>query len=494
MVWPESEVLPVKLKLLLASLVLALAPAYAELTLKSDFVNSPSLVSDIGPTYSITRATNATSTDDSGNLVVVTSGNARFPGSPFSGGAHTGSGTSNGLLIEEARTTIATWTEDASNAAWVKSNITVGSDSVTAPDGSTNTNCRLTATAGNGTILQTVTSASANRAYSVYLKRITGTGDIDLTTDGGTTWTTKTLTSEWQRFDISQAAVTDPSFGVRIVTSGDEIDFWGSQQETGLFATSYIANNSATASVTRNADAIDPNTDTSWYTSTTDGGSIYIHGSILPGSLGKGEKIPFFTSGGDNVYTRLNNTNSNHVSIGLGATAILSGSAPSDAENGTRIVFAFAENDCIQYLDGSANGTDTSTNAVTGSITSLYIGRSIGGSYWNGLIKEIRYYNTRLTNTQLEDMSNGEFPPELTSKPIKAIMRGVSAEVNDDETDFCAFIPDDAVDSGNVCNMQDFRVRRDRDRRNGQDNPDSRGATGSDSGSDLYDLDAVSGF
>ena len=38
------------------------------LTLKSDFVNSPSLVSDIGPTYSITRATKETMVDADGYI------------------------------------------------------------------------------------------------------------------------------------------------------------------------------------------------------------------------------------------------------------------------------------------------------------------------------------------------------------------------------------------------------------------------------------------
>jgi len=62
-------------------------------------------------------------------------------------------------------------------------------------DGITNSASRLTATAGNGTILQSInTLTSDTHIYSVWLKRISGTGSIDLTDDNGVNWTTKTLT------------------------------------------------------------------------------------------------------------------------------------------------------------------------------------------------------------------------------------------------------------------------------------------------------------
>lgn len=156
-----------------------------------------------------------------------------------------------GLLIEGARTNIGLWSDDGTNAAWVKSNMTNAKTS-TGPDGVANSATRLTASAGNATILQTVTSGSATRAYSVWLKRITGTGTINLTVDNGSTWTAKTITTDWARYDISQAAVTNPVFGIRIVTSGDAVDFYGNQLESAAFPSSYIP--TTTASVARAAD------------------------------------------------------------------------------------------------------------------------------------------------------------------------------------------------------------------------------------------------
>ena len=156
------------------------------------------------------------------------------------------------LLLEPASTNLSLYSEDLSNAAWVATNTTKGSTSQTAPDGSANTTCEVTASAGNGTLLQTVTSASATRTYSVYLKRKTGTGNIDMTVDGGSTWTTKTITSSFARYSITQAAVTNPQFGIRIVTSGDAVYMWGSQVESQSLMSSYIK--TTTVAVTRAAD------------------------------------------------------------------------------------------------------------------------------------------------------------------------------------------------------------------------------------------------
>lgn len=157
-----------------------------------------------------------------------------------------------GLLMEAARTNLALHSDDHTNAAWVKTTMTTAKTS-TGPDGVANSATRLTATAGNATSLQTVTSASATRAYSVWMRRITGTGNVDMTLDNGVGWTTKTLNTSWQRFDITQAAVTNPVFGIRIVTSGDAIDVYGNQMESAAFASSLIP--TTTVSVARTADS-----------------------------------------------------------------------------------------------------------------------------------------------------------------------------------------------------------------------------------------------
>jgi hypothetical protein len=83
--------------------------------------------------------------------------------------------TSNGILIEVARTNRLLWNRDATQTEWVKTNITAAKDQ-TGIDGVANAASSLTATDDNGTCIQTITLAAGNRTGSVYLKRLTGTG------------------------------------------------------------------------------------------------------------------------------------------------------------------------------------------------------------------------------------------------------------------------------------------------------------------------------
>ncbi len=145
-----------------------------------------------------------------------------------------------GYLIEPARQNIALFTQAFQvGATWVPTNITVGTNTQVAPD-STTTMDTLTATAANATILQTITSSANNRVFSIYIKRKTGTGNIDLTVDNGATWTTVAVTTTTTRWTITQAAVTNPVIGIRIVTDTDAIYVWQADMEEGLAPTSSI--------------------------------------------------------------------------------------------------------------------------------------------------------------------------------------------------------------------------------------------------------------
>ena len=157
------------------------------------------------------------------------------------------------LLMEPAATNRCDYSEALDNAAWAKSNCTITANSIASPAGATTADT-LTATAANASCLDSITLASSTVRFSVYLKRKTGTGNIDLTVDGGSTWTTKAITSEWARYDITQAAVTNPNVGIRIVTSGDEVYAWGAQLTQQSAISSYIPTSGS--AVTRAAESL----------------------------------------------------------------------------------------------------------------------------------------------------------------------------------------------------------------------------------------------
>lgn len=118
------------------------------------------------------------------------------------------------------------WNRDLTNVAWVATNVTPLKNQ-TGADGSANVASSITATAINGTILQTITLASSTVLFSVDVKRLVGTGTLEMTVDGGTTWTIVATSASYAQKFIVQAAVTNPVIGFRIGISGDSfaVDF-----------------------------------------------------------------------------------------------------------------------------------------------------------------------------------------------------------------------------------------------------------------------------
>jgi hypothetical protein len=84
-----------------------------------------------------------------------------------------------GALIEEARTNIALYARDLTQSAYTKTNATAAL-TATGVGGVANTASTLTASAANGTAHQIITSASAARSLSMFVKRRTGTGTVTI--------------------------------------------------------------------------------------------------------------------------------------------------------------------------------------------------------------------------------------------------------------------------------------------------------------------------
>jgi hypothetical protein len=145
------------------------------------------------------------------------------------------------LLCEISLANSCLWANDFTQAAWAKTNMSAAL-TATGPTGVANSASTLTATAANATALQSIVLGSASRLSSVFLKRRTGTGNVDVTQDNGATWATQTITSSWARYSIAAATFANPIVGVRLATSGDAVDVAIFQHEQGsvVHATSPI--------------------------------------------------------------------------------------------------------------------------------------------------------------------------------------------------------------------------------------------------------------
>ena len=146
----------------------------------------------------------------------------------------------------------------------------------TGVDGTATAASSLTATSANGTCLQAITLGSAARWQTAYVKRITGSGVINMTMDNGATWTAIPVTSSWARVAIPTQTLANPTVGFRIVTNGDAVAVDFVQNENSLLqATSPLA--TTTAAVTRSNELVNFNSTS--FLNTTTGMTFFSMGS-----------------------------------------------------------------------------------------------------------------------------------------------------------------------------------------------------------------------
>lgn len=162
-----------------------------------------------------------------------------------------GSGTMTGTLT--GATSGATRTIGSSALVWVATNVTVAKDQV-GGDGAANAASKLTASAGNGTVLQAITLGSSARFQTVLVKRVTGSGTIQMTMDNGSTWTNIAVGTTLARVSIPTQTLANPTVGFRIVTSGDAIAIDFVQNENGVYQTNPMP--TTTAAAIRQADSV----------------------------------------------------------------------------------------------------------------------------------------------------------------------------------------------------------------------------------------------
>lgn len=198
------------------------------------------------------------------------------------------------LLLEPQRTNLALRSEEANDAVWVKTDITVTPNAINAPDGTMTADLETEGTAGTSLESQSVTVTSgAIAVYSRYLKRgntdwmlfriaagsstsgnfVTawfnlGTGAIGTSSAAGTSVLAgagiQALSNGWYRVWVagSTPATTTYIANMRATASDGSVTrvnnatyyVWGAQVEAATVPSSYIKTEGTT--ITRNADSL----------------------------------------------------------------------------------------------------------------------------------------------------------------------------------------------------------------------------------------------
>ena len=115
------------------------------------------------------------------------------------------------------------WCRDLTNTVWTTTAITAMKTQA-GFDGTPAAATSLVAAAANATIQQRIADpANVQRQQSAFVKRLSGSGPVEMTMDGGTTWTEVTVANTWTRVSIAPQTLANPTVGLRLANKGDFI-------------------------------------------------------------------------------------------------------------------------------------------------------------------------------------------------------------------------------------------------------------------------------
>lgn len=352
-----------------------------------------------------------------------------------------------GLLSENTRTNKILYSEDLTNAAWVKSNVTITSNvgSIVAPDGLTNADKIVEDSTANSIhrIAESVTkpASAGSWIFSIYLKAaeknkvslqlangaesgaVTATFDLSNgiissgPTASGTGYSFQANLSSitpvgngWYRCALSVSADADvtikpiiqllDSTGTATTYSGDGTSglyAWGAQLENAAFYASYIATTSAP--VSRGVDGL------TYPFSIISNNNGSVQATVqLVGPTGIGSTSYFIASDANSRYAYLTaNQISNITIMDGGGTVIATSGGASASKAQVRFTNRWSTtNIYAQWEDVAIKTPSVRTNAFTSSNGLVGIGNfQTGGSNPLANIRDVHFWNRTLGDAEV---------------------------------------------------------------------------------------------
>ena len=341
-----------------------------------------------------------------------------------------------GLLVEESRTNLLTYSSDFANAAWTKSGASIDSsgsvqrivESLTATD-VLHAAYRASGvtTAVSQSIVYSVRAKAAGRNRLRLRLRLASSGDglngtfladanFNLATGqyiSGTNAGAAISRIGTDEYLISVAAIATSavtSCAILLISdagsttyTGDGtsgIYIWGAQLEQGAFPTSYIP--TTTAQVTRAADIASVNELSPWFNASE--GTFFIESINRQRPLGGTFGLSIGTSGADYIGSPY------HTKTGVSASLYASVGGISKnvavAQSPDKIAFSYGSDGVIALVAGGVS-YGSMTHAALPTFSNLLIGRGhFGGGPAPAHYKSISFYPRRLSNDDLQRLTS----------------------------------------------------------------------------------------
>ena len=363
--------------------------------------------------FDFTRASNGTFVNKSGLIETAANGVPRID---FLGN------TSGALKLEPQRTNLIPYSSDFSQG-WSLSAATITSNSITSPEGLVNATT-LDISAFGGGLQDSFSVSDGDVTFSLFVKKGTTNGirlRIDASTDSNgffdlvnnTVYSStddasiESYGNDWYRISISANITTFSKVAIYTTdgTSSYEngsVYIYGAQLEQGSYSTSLI--NTQGSAVTRVADACNNGGNDQVINSTE--GVLYAEISALANDrTWRGIQLRKIGDGDDQVNIGYNTTTQQVISQVrvAGSLQYNQSFTLQDITTSNKIAILYAPNNFKVYINGILAGTHITTGVTFSAnfLNTLEFNFLFGSSNFYGKAKDVRVYNTALSDAEL---------------------------------------------------------------------------------------------
>ena len=395
--------------------------------------------------FDFTRSGSATRINSQGLIETVANGQSRL-NYPLIDGKVVGCPSH---LLENSATNLVQYSEEFSNAYWTKNLSSITSDSVISPNGTQDASKLISSNDGLNSRIEYFPTLADNTVYtsSIFVKK----GDLDFISlnlrdktgvtrvayfdiDNGTVSSTinsptdakiENYENGWFKVSVSVnvgSGGTQPRAQYVLASADGDVDtglntfsfIWGAQLEQGSYPTSYIPTNGST--VTRSAEAANGAGDADTFND-SEGVFMTEISALSDDSTNRIFGISNNSNFNESILLRYSN-NSNEIIAQVRKGGVYEFSMTHTLNDSTlfsKIAFKYKQNDFSLFVNGFEVDTSPTGDIITGldTLSLSYV----GGNQFFGNTKQIQYYNSSLTDSELEkisswtsftDMANGQ--------------------------------------------------------------------------------------